>query len=59
MQEVGFTADVVKALQGRVPFYDSSRSMDELGLKHFPVRRTAQDMADAVISLGFVKERRK
>eukprot|EP00884_Botryococcus_braunii_P023174 jgi/Botrbrau1/9540/Bobra.0089s0002.1 len=57
--EVGFSADVVRALQGRVPFYDSTRSITELGLKHFPVRRTAQDMADALISLGMVKDRRR
>jgi hypothetical protein len=56
---VGFSADAVRALQGRIPFYDSSRSITELGLKHFPLRRTAQDMADALISFGMVPERRR
>ncbi|KAK9839285.1 hypothetical protein WJX81_005644 [Elliptochloris bilobata] len=46
---------LLRAVHGKVPHFDCSKAKRELGLTFMDTRRTAQDMAAALLELGLVR----
>ena len=51
----GTDYDLVAASCGRVPAFDTSKTVADLGLRFAPVKTTAVDMAASLIESGIVK----
>ncbi|GMH42956.1 hypothetical protein BSKO_10878 [Bryopsis sp. KO-2023] len=55
----GLDMNLMGAIYGKVPHFDNSKSKKELGLTYIDTETSQNDMVEAMIALGIVKDLRK
>lgn len=51
--------NLLSAIWGKVPHFDNSKSKRDLGLTYTEIKTSVDDMVEALIRLGIVKDLRK
>lgn len=49
---------LLKAIWGKPPHFDNSKSIKDLGMTYIDIETSQNDMVEAMIKLGILKDRR-